>query len=105
MGDRTFTADDVLRIYELYLDETEMQTVEDFFMPEEPVDNSLVPLVAVRNLLAVLEPLLLLLASFPLQVAASLFAPARIALRLVVPLLAGIIRILNFILATEEGNA
>lgn len=40
MGDRTFTAEDVLRIYDQYLDEIEMQTVEDFFMPEEMEDVS-----------------------------------------------------------------
>jgi len=105
MGDRTFSADDVLRIYEFYLDENEMQTVEDFFMFEEEPDNSLIPFVAVRNLLAVLEPLLLILASFPIALLTGIFPPARAALRVVIPLLAGIIRILNFILATEENDA
>lgn len=103
MGDRTFTAEDVLRIYDQYLDEIEMQTVEDFFMPEEMEDVSLIPLVAVRNLIDVLDPLLTILASFPIALAASLFAPARIALTLVIPLLASILRILRVILAAGEA--
>lgn len=98
MGDRTFSAEDVIRIYENFLTSAEMETVDEFFMTE---DLSLIPFVAVRNLLNVLEPLLLVLASFPLAVAASLFAPARIALRVAIPLLAGIIRILKIILAAE----
>jgi len=102
MGDRTFSGEDVIRIYEDFLTIPEQETVDAFFMPE---DLSLVPFVAVRNLLNVLEPLLLILASFPIAILASLFAPARIALALVVPLLAGIIRILQLILATEEENA
>jgi len=105
MGDRTFSAEDVLRIYDEYLTETEMQTVEDFFMPEDPVDNSLIPLVAVRNLLTVLEPLSIILGSFPIAIAAALFPPARIALALVVPIIAGVVRILQIILAVEEVNA
>jgi len=105
MGDRTFSAEDVLRIYEDYLTETEMITVEEFFAPEEPVDNSLIPLVAVQNLIDVLDPLLTILASFPIALLASLFAPARIALALVIPLLAGILRILRIIIAVEGGNA
>jgi len=95
MGDRTFSAEDVLRIYEEYLTETEMQTVEDFFMAEEMDDVSLIPLVAVRNLIEIL-------ASFPIAIVASLFAPARIALALVIPLLASILRILRIILAAGE---
>lgn len=105
MGDRTFSAEDVIRIYEFFLTRTEQITVEDFFLPEEEPDNSLIPLVAVRNLIAVLQPLLDILASFPIAIVASLFAPARIALALVIPLLAGILRILRVILATEEGDA
>ena len=104
MGDRTFSAEDVLRIYEDYLTETEMQTVEDFFAPEEPVDNSLLPLVAVRNLLNVLDPLSTILSSFPIAIIASAFAPARIALALVVPIIAGVVRILKVILAVEEAS-
>jgi len=99
MGDRTFSAEDVIRIYENFLTSAEMQTVDEFFEPAE--DLSLVPFVAVQNLLDVLDPLLTILASFPIALLASLFAPARIALTLVIPLLAGIIRILRIILATE----
>jgi len=101
MGDRTFSAEDVIRIYENFLTTAEMQTVDDFFLP--PEDVSLLPLVAVQNLLDVLEPLLLLLASFPIAILTSLFAPARIALALVIPLLAGIIRILKIILVAGGG--
>jgi len=103
MGDRTFTAEDVLRIYDEYLDETEMKTVEDFFMPEEEPDNSLIPLVAVRNLIDVLAPLLLILASFPIALLTGLFPPARAALLIVIPLLASILRILRVILAAGEA--
>ena len=102
MGDRTFSAEDVLRIYEEYLTETEMETVENFFMAEELPDTSLLPFVAVQNLLDVLVPLLAILASFPIAILTSLFAPARIALAIVIPLLASIIRILRIILATQE---
>jgi len=100
VGDRTFSADDVLRIYREYLDEREMIIVEEFFM--EDVDNSLLPFVAVRNLLAVLEPLALILGSTAIAILASAFGPARIALALALPVLAGIIRILRIILATED---
>jgi len=104
MGDRTFTAEDVLRIYEDYLDESEMQTVEDFFKPEEEIDISLLPLVAVRNLLAVLEPLLAIIASFPVALLVGLIGGiARRALTLAIPALAGIIRILKVIIAIEEA--
>ncbi len=34
MGDRTFTAEDLIRIYEFYLDTEEQETVEIFFLPE-----------------------------------------------------------------------
>ena len=101
MGDRTFSAEDVLRIYEDYLTETEMKTVEDFFMPAVEEDNSLIPFVAVRNLLNVLSPLLTILASFPVALLTGIFPPARAALRIVIPLLASITRILQAILATE----
>jgi len=105
MGDRTFSAEDVIRIFQDFLTVPEQLTVEEFFMPEEIPDNSLIPFVAVRNLIAVLDPLLLILASFPIAILTSLFAPARIALRLVIPLLASILRILRAILATEGDNA
>jgi len=35
MGDRTFTAEDVLRIYADFLDSGEQETVENFFREEE----------------------------------------------------------------------
>jgi len=101
MGDRTFSAEDVIRIYENFLTSREMQTVDEFFMPEEMEDNSLLPFVAVRNLIDVLQPLLDILASFPVALLTILFPPARIALAVVIPLLASILRILRIILATE----
>ena len=52
MGDRTFSADDVLRIYEFYLDETEMETVENFFRPEVPIELTLLERVLEAFLLA-----------------------------------------------------
>jgi len=105
MGDRTFSAEDVLRIYDEYLTESEMKTVEDFFAPEEMIDNSLLPLNGVRNLLEVLDPLSTILSSFPIALIASAFAPARIALALVVPIISGVVRILKIIIAVEEANA
>ena len=38
MADRTFTADDVIRIFEENLDEDEMETVRLFFAPEVNID-------------------------------------------------------------------
>jgi len=39
MGDRTFSAEDVIRIYEDFLTSSEQETVDEFFAvePEEPV--------------------------------------------------------------------
>lgn len=101
MGDRTFSAEDVIRIYEFFLTRPEQITVEDFFIPPEMEDNSLLPFVAVRNLIDVLQPLLDILASFPVALLTIVFPPARIALAVVIPLLASILRILRVILATE----
>jgi len=105
MGDRTFSAEDVIRIYENFLTSTEMQTVDEFFIPEEEMDISLLPLAGVRNLLEVLDPLSTILGSFPIALIASAFAPARIALALVVPIIFGVVRILRIIIAVEEANA
>ena len=41
MADRTFTADDVIRIYEDYLDENEMEMVELFFRPEIDINATI----------------------------------------------------------------
>jgi len=101
MGDRTFSAEDVIRIYSNFLTSTEMQTVDEFFEPAE--DTSLLPFVAVRNLINVLQPLLDILASFPVALLTIVFPPARIALGVVIPLLAGILRILRALLPPEEG--
>lgn len=37
MGDRTFSAEDVIRIYEDFLTSSEQETVDEFFM-EDPVE-------------------------------------------------------------------
>lgn len=105
MGDRTFSADDVIRIYDDFLTVQEQRTVEEFFEVEQAMDISLLPLAGVRNLLAVLDPLSTILASFPIAIIASAFAPARIALALVVPIIAGVVRILKVIIAVEEASA
>jgi len=71
MGDRTFTADDVLRIYLDYLDEREMKTVEDFFAVETiEVDVSF--LNGVLRRLSLLAPIL---ASTAFSAAAGLLGP------------------------------
>ncbi len=52
MGDRTFSAEDVLRIYEFFLTASEQETVENFFReePEAPVrDNFFVELETVAE--------------------------------------------------------
>ena len=61
MGDRTFTAEDVLRIYELHLDEFEQRQVEEFFATEGGVE---IDLGFLAGLLARLLNLSTLLASF-----------------------------------------
>lgn len=78
MGDRTFTAEDVLRIYEFYLDESEMETVEEFFRVEP--EESQLP--SVENLLTILEALLRILAN-PLvgAIAATFSVLATAAIR------------------------
>lgn len=83
MGDRTFTAEDVLRIYADYLDESEMKTVEEFFgMPDPgapiPVNVS-GAIRSIDNLLKVLgSPLLdAILAVFSVTARAALFAASR----------------------------
>jgi len=37
MGDRTFSAEDVIRIYEFFLTKSEQETV-DFFFSEDPIE-------------------------------------------------------------------
>lgn len=75
MGDRTFTADDVLRIYEFYLDEDEMAEVELFFQPE--LDINEVALTRVLNAMLFAIQLLttpaigLLISVFPAAVSSA----------------------------------
>lgn len=53
MGDRTFTADDVIRIYEFYLDEDEMAAVEFFFLPEVDITIPILQRILDAFLLAI----------------------------------------------------
>jgi len=54
MGDQTFTADDVIRIYAFYLDSAEQKTVEEFFETFiEEMDTSFL-----ADLLEILERIL-----------------------------------------------
>lgn len=54
MGEQTFTAEDVIRIYAFYLDESEQKTVEEFF--ETFIEERDVSFLA--DLLEVLERIL-----------------------------------------------
>jgi len=103
MGDRTFSAEDVIRIYEEFLTSAEQDTVDEFFMQ---VDESLLPFVAVRNLLALLEPLLGTLAGFRIGVLAATFGTLTLQiLNAAVAALASTNRILGNILEREEVDA
>jgi len=50
MADRTFSADDVLRIYEFFLDSTEQKTVEMFFAELEEPEEEEEPIFTVDEL-------------------------------------------------------
>lgn len=103
MGDRTFSAEDVIRIYQLFLTDRERETVDEFF---EQVDNSLLPFNAVRNLLAILEVILLRLAGPLIGALAAVFGAATLAaLNAAVSSLNSTNRILGNILDTEEVDA
>jgi len=69
MGDRTFSAEDVIRIYRDFLTEDEMKTVEEFFMEEELV----VDLSFLESLLERLTLLALRLSGIPLSLILSIF--------------------------------
>ena len=68
MGDRTFSAEDVIRIYEDFLTDSEQETVDEFFAeepePEEPPEpvfslDELANLVGlIRQLFTPLRPIL-----------------------------------------------
>jgi len=75
MGDRTFSAEDVIRIYEEYLTSSEMETV-DLFFREQPMESTL---PSVGNLLNILETLLTLLSSSTLGVLAAVFGAITLA--------------------------
>jgi hypothetical protein len=79
VGDRTFSADDVIRIYREFLTETEMKTVEDFFA-EDPVEQ--IDLSFVENLLSRLQAIATILGSNTIGVLVALFSPvATVVLR------------------------
>jgi len=65
MGDRTFSAEDVIRIYEDFLTSDEQETVDEFFAeePEEPevvfsLDELEVLVGLIRQLFTPLRPIL-----------------------------------------------
>lgn len=71
MGDRTFSADDVIRIYQDFLTSSEQKTVDLFFMEEpEPVE----PLPDVTSLLSILELLLGILVNPVIAAIAATFS-------------------------------
>jgi len=65
MGDRTFTAEDVLRIYEFFLDSDEQETVENFFREEEEPEEEPEPDVLREDFDAVIGLLRQLLGVLP----------------------------------------
>ena len=99
MGDRTFSAEDVIRIYEEYLTESEMETVDEFF--EAPPGEE--GLQTIRSVLALFESIQVTLVFVSTLVQIS--AVARTALRVTIALLAGAIRILEGIIQRAEANA
>jgi len=103
MGDRTFSAEDVLRIYREYLTESEMKTVEMFFEMEamESID-----LGFAENLLATLEDLQEILTSSILAAIAAVFGPfATRALNAAIRVVAAVIIALNIIISLEGVDA
>lgn len=74
MGDRTFDAEDVIRIYEFYLDQEEQETVEFFFLPEVDINVAILTRILdlLLNLISVLTTPLIgfLLSVFPQAVIA-----------------------------------
>lgn len=80
MGDRTFSADDVIRIYREFLTEDEMETVEEFFARDEPEPvNVSGAIKSIENLLKLLgNPLIdAVLATFSIVARTALFAATR----------------------------
>lgn len=81
MGDRTFSAEDVLRIYEFFLDSDEQETVEKFFAEmeeeEEPEESLPSPddffrlLGLFRQLLTPLRAVAVFIQRFPFFIAAA----------------------------------
>ena len=56
MGDRTFSAEDLIRIYEFYLTQEEQETVEIFFLPE--IDINVTILTRILDLFLMLVSVL-----------------------------------------------
>jgi len=103
MGDSTFTAEDVLRIYEFYLDQQERETVELFFAtePEDPINIEFA-----ENLLTRLETLAIILGSNTIGVLVKLFsATASVTLNLALEGLRQSTEILSFILTERSVDA
>ena len=103
MGDRTFSAEDVLRIYDLYLDSNEQETVEEFFKEDTslPDDLQLTGLANLVELFDELTPLLSLLAPI-----ASVFSTVAVTLvRDVTRQVAGLSRFLSQEIAQRSVDA
>jgi len=104
MGDRTFSAEDVIRIYQDFLTFEEQRIVDEFF--EQEPDESLLPFNAVRNLLALLDPLLSILAGPLIGALAAVFGALTLtSLNASIRALRGTNRILGNILEREEVDA
>ncbi len=65
MGDRTFSADDVIRIYEFFLTSSEQETVDFFFAPEEEPEEPPEPSNILARLIEIAESLSGLRTFFP----------------------------------------
>jgi len=102
MGDRTFSAEDVIRIYEDFLTSSEMETV-DLFFADRPAESTL---PSVGNLLNILETLLTLLSSSTLGVLAAVFGAITLAaLNAAIAAVRSTNLILGNILEQEEVDA
>jgi len=102
MGDRTFSGEDVIRIYEDFLTSSEQEVV-DFFFAAEPEESNL---PSVANLLAFLETLLGLLSGFRIGVLAATFGSLTLAaLNSAIAGLRSTNTILGNILEQEEVDA
>lgn len=103
MGDRTFSAEDVIRIYESFLTPDEQKIVDEFFL-EGVEGESLLP--PVENLLNLLVDLLAILVSPLLGALAAVFGSLTLAaLNAAIRGVGETNRILGNIIDAEEVDA